>query len=428
MYFTDAGIEELEWWTAETSARLRAVRETVESFAPWLLPVHRKVFRQLEAEPARSEKRIERLTLEALPPVLADLDAKLQRLSEDALADEPTRLAAQSLRELLPASMREAETFSEKLKALAAEADALVRQMDFGFLYNKRRKVLSVGYDVRLQRLEASCYEMLASEARTAAFAAIAKGDVPQESWFHLGRTHVLRKGEQVLLSWSGTMFEYLMPALWMKSYPNTILDQTLHAAVRCQQEMTKSKRIPWGISEAASSKKDPAGHYQYKAFGMPALASNPGALEALVVSPYATFLALAADASGAVRNLRRMQEMGWLGRFGFYEAADFEPSGAIPPEGYELVRCWMAHHQGMSLLAACNLLADSTLEELFHAEPLVAATERLLHERLPLGVRVESADQPPRGERTAPRETPARKPDAIEYSEDAHGERASLL
>src|SRR3989449_9431623 len=154
--------------------------------------------------------------------------------------------------------------------------------------------------------------------SRAAAFAAIAKGDVPQESWFHLGRAHVLWKGEQVLLSWSGTMFEYLMPALWMKSYPNTILDQTLHAAVRCQQEMTKSKRIPWGISEAASSKRDPAGHYQYKAFGMPALASNPGAVEALVCSPYATFLALAADASGAVRNLRRMQEMGWLGRFGF--------------------------------------------------------------------------------------------------------------
>jgi len=426
-----AEIEELEWWAAETSARLRAVRNTVESFTPWLLPVHRKVFRQLEAEPEKPEKGVEHLTLEALPPVLADLDAKLQRLSEDALADQATGLAARSLRELLPASMREAETFSERLGALAAEADGLVRQMDFGFLYNKRRKVLSVGYHVRSRRLEASCYELLASEARAAAFAAIAKGDVPQESWLHLGRTHVLWKGEQVLLSWSGTMFEYLMPALWMKSYPNTILDRSLRASVRCQQEiaqqkMGKSKRIPWGISEAASSKRDPAGHYQYEAFGIPALATNPGALEAFVVSPYASFLALAADASGAVRNLRRMQEMGWLGRFGFYEAADFEPSGAIRPEGYELVRCWMAHHQGMSLLAACNLLADSTLEDLFHAEPLVAATERLLHERLPLGVRVESADEPPRGERTATRETRARKLDAIEYSQDAHGERAA--
>ena len=393
--------------------------------------MHRKVFRQLEAEPEKPEKGVEHLTLEALPPVLADLDAKLQRLSEDALADQATGLAARSLRELLPASMREAETFSERLGALAVEADGLVRQMDFGFLYNKRRKVLSVGYHVRSRRPEASCYELLASEARAAAFAAIAKGDVPQESWLHLGRTHVLWKGEQVLLSWSGTMFEYLMPALWMKSYPNTILDRSLRASVRCQQEiaqqkMGKSKRIPWGISEAASSKRDPAGHYQYEAFGIPALATNPGALEAFVVSPYASFLALAADASGAVRNLRRMQEMGWLGRFGFYEAADFEPSGAIRPEGYELVRCWMAHHQGMSLLAACNLLADSTLEDLFHAEPLVAATERLLHERLPLGVRVESADEPPRGERTATRETRARKLDAIEYSQDAHGERAA--
>src|SRR5439155_8171491 len=139
-----AGIEELEWWTAETSARLRSVRETVESFAPWLLPVHRKVFRQLEAEPERSEKRIERLTLEALPPVLADLDAKLQRLSEDALADQATGLAARSLRELLPPSMREAETFSERLGALAAEADGRVRQKDYGLLHNNRKKLLSV--------------------------------------------------------------------------------------------------------------------------------------------------------------------------------------------------------------------------------------------------------------------------------------------
>ena len=159
---------------------------------------------------------------------------------------------------------------------------------------------------MRGERLEASCYELLASEARAAAFVAIAKGDVPQESWLHLGRAHVLVKGERVLLSWSGTMFEYLMPALWMRNYPNTILEQSLRAAVRCQQAAGKKEQRPWGISEAASSQRDAAGHYQYRAFGLPALGIRPAASDDdRVVSPYATFLALAVDAPGAVNNLR---------------------------------------------------------------------------------------------------------------------------
>jgi cyclic beta-1,2-glucan synthetase len=420
------GIEELRCWAAETSERLRRVREMLGSFAPWLLPANGKLFAQLELGP---EQSVERLTLDSLPSALADLDARLEPCLEDQIHAEPAN-EARSLRKLLPECLRAAEMWSEKLKALATEADALVEQMDFGFLYDRRRKVLSVGYDVASQRLEASCYELLASEARTAAFVAVAKGDVPQESWFRLGRAHVLWKGQRVLLSWSGTMFEYLMPSLWMKSYPNTLLDQSLRAAVRCQQEIGKigraRRRIPWGISEAASSERDSAGLYQYQAFGIAALAIKPAASDELVVSPYATCLALAVEAADAVRNLRHMQEMGWLGRFGFYESADFRLSRVKQEQGYELVRCWMAHHQGMSLIAVANLLADSALQDLFHAEARVAATERLLHERLPHTLRVESADEPYQGGDTGKAGKPGSTPDAFEPSVDAPGQQTA--
>ncbi|PYV22453.1 MAG: hypothetical protein DMG24_16725 [Acidobacteria bacterium] len=392
------GSGELGWWAAESLERLRQARALIESFAPWLWPADRELLGQLGPED------VEQLTLESLPRVLADLDAKLQRLSEDETTDEAKKLAARALRATLPERLREAEALSQKLAALAEQAGAWVEQMDFRFLYNERRKVLSVGYDVRGERLEASCYELLASEARTAAFVAIAKGDVPQESWLHLGRAHVLVKGERVLLSWSGTMFEYLMPALWMRNYPNTILEQSLRAAVRCQQAAGKKEQRPWGISEAASSQRDAAGHYQYRAFGLPALGIRPAASDDdRVVSPYATFLALAVDAPGAVKNLRHMKEMNWLGAFGFYEAADFTPARVTSLAGHEPVRCWMAHHQGMSLLAVTNLLRDSVIQELFHAEALVAGTERLLDERLPVAVHVEPADEPQRRERKGP-------------------------
>jgi len=178
-------------------------------------------------------------------------------------------------------------------------------------------------------------------------------------------------------------MFEYLMPALWFKRFPHTVLDQSLRAAVRCQKRWAESQGIPWGVSEAAYNSLDTSGFYQYRAFGMPSLALNRDSPQDVVVSPYSTFLALAVDPLSAVRNLEQMAKRGWLGRWGFYEAADFTPARVRSPEGYELVRCWMAHHQGMSLLAGCNLLAEGALQNLFHAEPAVAATELLLHERL---------------------------------------------
>jgi hypothetical protein len=251
--------------------------------------------------------------------------------------------------------------------------------MDFRFLYNPRKKVLSVGYDVDAGRVEPSSYDLLASESRIAVFVAIAKGDIPQEAWFHLGRAHTLARGESVLLSWTGTMFEYLMPALWMRHHPGTITERSLRGVVRVQRDYARRKGVPWGISESACpGEESGAAGYGYAPFGIPALALKRTARERLVISPYSTLLALMVDPAAAVRNLRHMEGFGWLARYGFYEAAEYGTLGA------ELVRSWMAHHQGMALLALCNLLFDEPLVRYFHAEPQVMATELLLHERLP--------------------------------------------
>ena len=276
-----------------------------------------------------------------------------------------------------------------QLAQIAETCDSLVRDMDFRFLYDRRRKALSIGYDVAAGRINKSFYDLLASEARIAAFIAIAKGDIPQEAWFHLGRAHTLLEGESILFSWTGTMFEYLMPALWMRHYPGTICHHSIRGVVKAQREYARRKGVPWGISESACI--GPDGHEGYGAFGIPELAMKYAEAGTLVVSPYSAFLAAASDPAGALKNLRQMEEFGWTGRYGFYEAVDYTRGGARP------IRNWMAHHQGMSLLSACNLLFDHPMQRYFHAEPHVMATELVLHERLPVGL------QPDKEETVAP-------------------------
>jgi len=264
-----------------------------------------------------------------------------------------------------------------ELRGIAEMCDRLVTEMDFKFLYQRRTKALSIGYDIAAGRLDPSSYSLLASEARMAVFVAIAKGDIPQESWFRLGRAHTSLHGERVLLSWSGTMFEYLMPSLWMRHQPDTIMDRSMQGVVRAQRDYGRRRGVPWGISESAHlSESD--GEYGYSAFGVPKLGMKKQDSRALVISPYSSFLAAGIDAAPAVENLRRMQEFGWFGRYGFYEAIDYSRAGG------EAVRMWMAHHQGMSLLAIVNLLFDNPLPQYFHSEPQVVATELLLQERVP--------------------------------------------
>ena len=183
-------------------------------------------------------------------------------------------------------------------------------------------------------------------------------------------------------------MFEYLMPTLWMKSYSNTLLERSRVAVVRSQQAYAASRGTPWGISESACSRLDEAGNYQYHAFGLPQLALNKTDVNAVVVSPYSTFLALDVDPAGALRNLRKMVEMGWFGSYGFYESADYGSVRRRLRHPHQLVRCWMVHHQGMSLLAMANTLKDNVVQQWFHSERRVQATELLLQEKPVANVR----------------------------------------
>jgi hypothetical protein len=275
-------------------------------------------------------------------------------------------VAASNLREL-----------SLQIRSIAQQAERFANETDFSFLINPARRILSIGYDVRRERVHEACYDMLASEARTATFLAIARGDIGQQSWFRLGREFTHAFGTNVLMSWTGTMFEYLMPSLWMRSYPNTLVSDTLSGAVRVQQEFAHSLGIPWGISESGNARKDDAGHYGYHAYGVPHLALSYEATAGPVVAPYATFLALGVDAPESIRNLRRMASADWIGAFGFYESVDYTTGSQFG----EVVREWMAHHQGMALLAVLNCLCDNVVQHWFHANALVQSTELLLHE-----------------------------------------------
>jgi hypothetical protein len=220
---------------------------------------------------------------------------------------------------------------------------------------------------------------------------AIAKEDVPQDCWFRLDRPFTRDHGRPVLLSWTGTMFEYLMPSIWMRSYPNTLLDRAAKAAVRSQQEYAEEKGILWGISESACARRNEAGDYHYEAFGVPNLALQKNESEPLIVSPYSSFLALNLDRKSALANLQRMNALGWFGSYGFYEAADYTvPRRRFVGPRYELVKSWMVHHQGMSLLSLANFLCDNAVQHWFHADRRVQATELLLQEK-PISQMVEA-------------------------------------
>jgi cyclic beta-1,2-glucan synthetase len=284
---------------------------------------------------------------------------------------------------------------THELTALAHRASAIADGMRFDFLYDKRRRIFSIGYRLADAegpgRLDGSFYDLLASEARLASFVAIAKGDVPQHHWFHLGRMATNVDGHATLLSWGGTMFEYLMPQLLLRSYPGTLLDQSCRASVRRQIEYGRERRVPWGISESAYAFTDRLGNYQYKAFGVPGLGLKRGLADDLVVAPYATALAGLIDPAAAVSNFVQLIRQGLDGKYGFYESIDYRPAtpaadagSSSPDVAPEIVRAFFAHHQGMSLVAAANILLDDVFVERFHGDPRVKATELLLQERVP--------------------------------------------
>ena len=271
----------------------------------------------------------------------------------------------------------------ETLKELAGRCDEFAR-MDFTLLYDPARKLFSIGYNVSNHRLDGSYYDLLASEARLASFVAIALGQVPQEHWFALGRSLTSVNGHRALISWSGSMFEYLMPPLVMPNYEQTLLDVSCRAAVARQIHYGAQRHVPWGISESGYHLTDAQSSYQYRAFGVPGLGFKRGLAEDLVVAPYATVMALPFAPREAIANLEQLRGEGAEGRYGFYEAIDYTPSRLARGEPRAMLRSFMAHHQGMSLLALAHVLLDRPMQRRFQANPLFRAAELLLQERVP--------------------------------------------
>jgi cyclic beta-1,2-glucan synthetase len=377
---TETG-SDVNWWMRELSERIVALQTLVREFAPWLSPEFAPHCRSIV-----SQKRFAavRLTLESLPLINNSVGRKVREMLLDDSIDEETRSAMELLLASLSKSTSTAKATATRLQGLASKLDTLANDIDFAPLYDPTKKQLSIGYDSIAESLHSSHYDLLASEARSAVFVAIAKGEIPQASWFHLGRARRSYKNKGVLLSWTGTMFEYLLPSLWMNSSPNTLLHECSETAVRAQQNFAEAKSIPWGISEASCSERYADNHFRYHAFGLQSLALSRFEGDDLVISPYSSFLALLVDAPASARNIAEMKRRGWTGSYGFYDACDFTASRMHNGKSSEPVRCWMAHHQGMSLVAAASVLCDMAMQKRFHSEPRVAATERLLQEKIP--------------------------------------------
>ena len=268
----------------------------------------------------------------------------------------------------------------ERLAHVAGQA----AQMDFRFLYDRSRHLLSIGYNVTEHRRDSGYYDLLASEARLASFVAIAQNQLPQETWFSLGRLLTDVDGAPGLLSWSGSMFEYLMPQLVMPSYEGTLLDQTAKAAVQRQVEYGQQRNVPWGISESGYNIVDAHMNYQYRAFGVPGLGLRRGLAHDLVIAPYASMMALMVAPEAACANLQRLAKAGFRGNLGFYEAIDYTPERLPRGQDHAVIRSYMAHHQGMGLLSLGYLLRNQPMQKRFVADPEFQSTLLLLQERIP--------------------------------------------
>jgi len=327
--------------------------------------------------PVRCEKAIRELTCYRL--------ALVRQAPGDAAALE----RADALIEALELSARAARAFGDRLATLEEIAAEMFAGMEFGFLFDPVRQLLAIGYRVAEGSLDPNYYDLLASEARLASFVAIAKGDLPARHWFRLGRDLTPVDRGSALISWSGSMFEYLMPSLVMRAPEESILAQSNRLVVRRQIKYGAELGVPWGVSESAYNARDLDLTYQYSNFGVPGLGLKRGLSENVVIAPYATGLAAMVDADAAARNFARLARAGGLGDYGFYEALDYTPARVPEGEDVAIVRAYMAHHQGMTLIAIDDALRNGVMRARFHAEPTIQATELLLQERTPRDVLV---------------------------------------
>jgi len=369
--------------------QLQQARREIDLVVPWLAS---------KDEPAAIALGLpERLRLDEIPAAARGLGAQLDAWEREtrrrgALSEDLQASAARLRANFLTAEAN-ATSLRDELSSLAARAESDARAMDFRLLYDKDRKLFHIGYNVTIDQIDPHYYDLLASEARLASYFAIVKGDVPESHWYALGRPMTRVAGAPALLSWGGTMFEYLMPPLLMRSREGTLLQQSTELAVKAQIAYGDEHKAPWGISESAYARLDAHHTYQYRSFGVPGLGFKRELEDDLVVAPYASVLAVSLRPRAVAENVARLESMDMLGTYGLFEAVDMHPARADSrPSGaeekkkltYAVVRSYMAHHQGMLLVALDNYLNDQVMVERFHAHPSVRAGEMLLNERAP--------------------------------------------
>ncbi len=379
------------YWARKIESQVAAWTDVIDRYLGWI---------EILAE--RSEEEISHAGLDNLIVLRRELDQSPslksltagnleginnldpEHLSEDLRVSELTIWI-----ERLFDSFERAKWFSSEMFALGGQLQEMMQlfsdEINLDFLYDPTRSLFSIGYNVTTNQLDGSYYDLLASEARLGSYVAIARGDVPVDHWLALNRPYSSHGMQRVLLSWTGTMFEYLMPLLLQKTYPNSLLDHATREGVKLQQAYGQRRRVPWGISESAYGDLDQNKTYQYKAFGVPWLGLKRGLDEDLVVAPYATLLAVDLDPKATVKNLEWLATYGLLADYGYFEAIDFNRRPRANAEPGVIVRAYMAHHQGMAFLSLTNFLCGHVMQDRFHKDPRVKVAEPLLYERVPV-------------------------------------------
>ena len=373
----DAPDSELRAWADAVRACVESHARDAEILIPWVRRDSKIIMAMAERprEQAPEWAAIEPF-FESLP-TLADAPERCEgalralavlraSLLNDSSANTDILARVDALAQALRQSAKDAAALIRRLSAITQKAEDMFQSMDFSFLFDHTRKQFSIGYRVADAALDANCYDLLASEARLTSFIAIAKGDVPSSHWFRLGRALTPVGRGSALISWSGSMFEYLMPALMMISPTGSLLNQTYELVVRRQIDYGKERDVPWGISESAYNARDLDLTYQYTAFGVPGLGLKRGLSEDLVIAPYATALAAMIDPNAATQNFAQLAEAGGKGAYGFYEALDYTSERVPEGEDVAIVRAYLAHHQGMSLVALANVLNNGAMRDPF--------------------------------------------------------------
>jgi len=395
-------IENAGYWTKKLLSFIEQAKKEMEEFIPWwnvaeTMPdelkqekgTYKKTAVQIKNIIQQLSNNISITALnEAYPIAIKEIRRIRAGVEQQRRGnDHSIKKWVQEFQEALELSASNTAKLLDFSNRLINRIQSIIDNTSFKPLFDSKRQLFSIGYNVEEDKLTKSYYDLLASEARQTSFIAIAKGEINQKHWQRLGRSLTMVDGYKGLVSWTGTMFEYLMPLLIMKNYKNTLFDETYWFVVYTQKKYGARRKVPWGTSESGYSAFDMRLNYQYKAFGVPELGLKRGLANDMVVAPYATVMALLVDPVSAMENIKRLKEEGGDGTYGFYEAIDYTPERLSHNERKSIVKSYMAHHQGMSMLALDNFMHHHIMQERFHSDPVVKSAELLIQERIPTRV-----------------------------------------